>query len=109
VTNDKRNPPKTEKCPTCGGVAKLDERRYTEDSQVAYSCRNGLSHYFFDTDPHLEVRRLRSELDRAKKVVEAARGPCRCSNYAIGKIRKHRQGCHVGFALSAYDAPTENK
>jgi hypothetical protein len=51
VTNEKRNPPKTEKCPTCGGEAKLDERRYTEQDEVAYSCRNGLSHYFFDTDP----------------------------------------------------------
>lgn len=42
------------------------------------------------------------EVARCKNnVVEAASTPCRCSNHAIGKIRNHRQGCHVGFALAA--------
>jgi hypothetical protein len=113
VTTDKRNPPKTEKCPTCGGEAKLDERRYTEDSQVAYSCRNGLSHYFFDTDPHLEVRRLRSELDRAKKVVEALRKISREYDCTVMNLTGMPCGdcakCTADKSLAAYDAPTENK
>jgi hypothetical protein len=111
VTNDKREPPKTEKCPTCGGEAKLDERRYTEQDQVAYSCRNGLSHYFFVDDPRLEVRRLRSELDRAKKVVEAAREvDCRCPegfDDQDGWTNDAHRKMH--FAIRVFDAPTENK
>jgi hypothetical protein len=117
VTNDKLEPPKTEKCPTCGGEAKLDERRYTEDSQVAYSCRNGLSHYFFDTDPHLEVRRLRSELDRAFKRIEALRqmrdsmnrGDYDCMDWC--DKTSPCQNCRTKMTIDAIlsDAPTENK
>jgi hypothetical protein len=114
VTNEKRNPPKTEKCPTCGGEAKLDERRYTEQDEVAYSCRNGLSHYFFDSDPHLEVRRLRSELDRARKVVKsiAALNPDDDTDYGWnewGEADCYRQAVKIAKGYLAADAPTENK
>jgi hypothetical protein len=106
VTADKRQPPKTEKCPTCGGVAKLDERRYAEHRTVAYSCREGLSHYFFDSDPSLEVRRLRSELDRARKALTDIVTPVPgegIEGYALrANLTAHK-------ALSAYDATTENK
>jgi hypothetical protein len=106
VTNEKRNPPKTEKCPTCGGEAKLDERRYTEQDEVAYSCRNGLSHYFFDTDPRLEVHRLRSELDRARKALTDIVTPVpgeKIEGYAL------RVNLTAHKALAAFNAPTENK
>jgi hypothetical protein len=47
-----------------------------------------------------EVRRLRSELDRARKVVEAARN---------SRARRSGQDMVLQLALDQYDATTENK
>jgi hypothetical protein len=54
-----------------------------------------------------EVRRLRSELDRAKKVVEAAREYKREMTNPAKDLALCAQRRKELFA--AYDAPTENK